>query len=159
MLDLSAQIILGRWVPHELSHKQFWSANCCESQFMDVIHAPTSFTLQNNKRCTEEQNCETYLQNRLAIKNDCTWSALFWSIEKANRPVFSVCRADEDETSKISCLLFSSYINLCSWLNPNRLFSVSLVFVSFGGLFSFDATVMVGYKKRVEYQGVFIRQM
>jgi len=68
MWDLSAQIISGRWVPHELSHKQFWSANCCESQFMDVIHAPTSFTLQNNKRCTEEQNCETYLQTALLLK-------------------------------------------------------------------------------------------
>jgi hypothetical protein len=72
MQDLSAQIISGRWVPHELSRKQFWSANCCESQFMDVIHAPTSFTLKNNKRCTEEQNRENLFANRLAIKNDCT---------------------------------------------------------------------------------------
>lgn len=36
----------------------------------------------------------------------------FWSIEKANRPVFSVCRVDEDGTSKVSCLLFNSYIRV-----------------------------------------------
>lgn len=35
------------------------------------------------------------------------------------------------------------------------LLSVSLVFISFGGLFSFDAIVMVGYKKRLLNVKVF----